>query len=348
MTQTFTDLAERCDILWQQRLSLCNSDYITLSQLQQHDQHLLQSVQLCQRYLVPVEHDIPLWLSALLDNSAGELTTLLALPLALPAQCLLAELWLALKHTTAAHYTKQYCRPEHSPLLCLLATKPMAADVFQKMLALDIRSAIQLTGLCGLTEQRVSLRALSTDTCLSTSVRAELHFNLYLLGQPADKFELLQQLLTADSLTPRQLQLLLLAANADDKIRIINALSLVDTTLAINAMGFSGLSKFCPLLLELNKQPEYQVATQSALITMLGALVTAALQRDQQTTIAATLLSEERLIAGVAPARHNLAALWRSGNPRQRFASAALRVLQQPGLPLAEPTSWRGGVWPVA
>jgi hypothetical protein len=209
MTQTFTDLAERCDILWQQRLSLCNSDYVTLSQLQQHDQHLLQSVQLCQRYLVPVKHDIPPWLSALLDNSAGELTTLLVLPLALPAQCVLAELWLALKHTTAAHYTKQYCRPEHSPLLCLL------------------------------------------------------------------------------------------------------------------------------------------VATQSALITMLGALVAAALQRDQQTTIAPTYLREEILLAGVVPARHNLAALWRSGHPRQRFASAALRVLQQPGLPLAEPTSWRGGVWPV-
>lgn len=347
--QTFSSLAERSNVLWQQRLSLCNSDYVSLSQLQRHDRQLLQSVRLCQRYLQPDDTEAPLWLAALLNNSAAELSKLLALPLALPAQVLLAELWLALQQKTPAHYAKQYSEAAHSQLLGLLATKPVAASVYQSMQLLDIRSAVQLAGQCGLTEQLTNLQPLLKGSTLDAAGQAELRYSLYLLGQRSDECELVAQLLSAACLTPRQLQVLLLAAPAGHKVRIVNALTMVDTGLAINAMGFSGLTKFCPLLLDIATEPTHRPAVQSALITMLGALSADSLQRGDQDALYQALLScDEPIIAGQRLKQLNLSVLWASGNQYQRFAAAALRVLQQPGLPLAEPTNWQGGLWPTA
>ncbi|HAW91785.1 TPA: hypothetical protein DCX24_02770, partial [Candidatus Azambacteria bacterium] len=56
----------------------------------------------------------------------------------------------------------------------------------------------------------------------------------------------------------------------------------------------------------------------------------------------------EPLLGGQLQSRLNLAACWLSGNQYQRFAAAALQVMQQPGLALAEPNNWQGGVWPTA
>ncbi|KKO46678.1 hypothetical protein WG68_05190 [Arsukibacterium ikkense] len=344
MMQTFTDLAERANVLWQQRLSLAGSDYISLSQLQQHDRQLVQSVGLCQRYLKQDEADLPLWLIALLDNSAAELNKLLALPLALSAQALLAELWLALQQKTAAHYMQQYSQPEQSPLLCLLADPQLAASLYPAMQRLDLRSAVQLAGQQGLTGQLGDLQQLATDHQLSAASRAELLYSLYLLGQRTDESELIVQLLDAQCLTSRQLQLLLLGATTEQKVRIVNALCSADIHLAINAMGFSGLTKFCPLLLEMTHQPAHSAAAQSALITMLGALSADVLQRTEP----AQTQHQETLVAGQVLNQLKLPALWASGNQYQRFAAAALQVLQQPGLPLAEPMNWQGGLWPVA
>lgn len=353
MMQTFTDLAERTHLLWLQRLSLSSSDYISLSQLKQHDYRLLQSVRLCQRYLGQDNAELPCWLSAVLDNSVAAIDKLLALPLALPAQVLLAELWLALQHKTAAHYLEQYNRTEQSQLVCLLAGKPAAAGLYPAMKRLDLRSAIQLAGRCGLTAECTDLQQLATERALDAAALAELNYNLYLLGQTADELNLVQQLQRADCLTPRQLQFLLLAASAEQKVQIVNALCLTDSSLAINAMGFSGQSKFLPLLLELSKQPAHQAAAQSALITMLGTTVPGnitaeTLQRELQAETAPALISNQSLIAGKPVAQLDLAALWANGNQYHRFAAAALRVLRQPGLALAEPNNWQGGVWPVA
>ncbi len=347
--QTFTDLTERSNLLWQQRLSLGSSDYVSLSQLQRHDSQLVQSVRLCQRYLQQDDTELPCWLATLIDNSAAELNKLLALPLALPAQALLAELWLALQQQTPAHYTRQYSEPAQSQLIGLLATKPLAAGLYQRMQLLDMRSAVQMAGQCGLTEQLAGLQSLLQDGTLSSAGLAELHYSLYLLGQRTDEGELVAQLLSAACLTPRQLQVLLLAAPGGHKVRIVNALTLVDTGLAINAMGFSGLTKFCPLLLDIATEPAHRPAVQSALITMLGALNADSLQRGEHDAVYQALRScNEPMLAGQGLSQLDLPALWASGNQYQRFAAAALLVLQQPGLPLAEPGHWQGGSWPTA
>ncbi|MAD75897.1 MAG: hypothetical protein CML20_14115 [Rheinheimera sp.] len=348
MMQTFSDLAERSHLLWLQRDRFSSSDYITLTQLQQHDNRLLQSVRLCQRYLSQ-QLDLPLWLQALLDNRVAELDSLLALPLTLSAQVLLAELWLALQQKTKAHYFEQYCRSEQSLLLCLLADKPAASRLFDVMQSFDRRSAVQLAGQCGLTTQRAALLKQTTDHTLGAARLAELNYALYLLGQHSDEFELVLQLHNAECLTTRQLQLLLLGACTERKIRIVNALCSSDTALAVNAMGFSGLAKFCPVLLEITQEPAHRVAAQSALITMLGALAADNLQTelaaDRQRLPADTT---EPMLGGQLLNSLDFAACWASGNQYQRFAAAALRVLQTPGLALAEPNNWQGGLWPVA
>lgn len=352
MMETFADLAERTHLLWLQRLALTSSDYITLSQLKQHDQRLLQSVSLCQRYLDGSEPELPLWLNALLDNSAAELQTLLTLPLPLSAQALLAELWLALHQKTAAHYVQQYQRPEQSQLLCLLVNKALATNLFQPMQVLDLRSAVQLAGQYGLTERCALLQQLTAELQHNAILQAELSYSLYLLGQRTDEFDLVLQLQQTECLTPRQLQLLLLAAPAEQKVRIVNALCLTDISLAINAMGFSGQRKFLPLLLELSSQSEHQAAAQSALITMFGSLTADAVQREPQMrepqmVSGSQLSSNQHLVGGMVSDALDLQGLWASGNQYQRFAAAALLVLQQPGLALAEPNNWLGGSWPV-
>jgi hypothetical protein len=348
MMQTFTDLAEQTHLLWLQRLSLTSSDFITLSQLKQHDDRLLQSVRLCQRYLSCSDSALPCWLQALLDNSAAELDVLLQLPLPLFAQMLLAEIWLALQQSSTGHYLSQYKRPEQSQLVCLLANKALAAGVFQTMLALDIRSAAQLAGQYGLTEHQAPLQQLLDGSDHNAAVLAELRYSLYLLGQRDDEFDLVQQLQGAQCLTPRQLQLLLLAAPAEQKVKIVNALCLTDISLAINAMGFSGQHKFLPLLQELCKQPAHQAAAQSALLTMLGPLAVDAFQHEPQAPAGLLQLSNLHLVAGLAVTELDLTTLWASGNQYQRFAAAALNVIRQPGVVLAEPNNWQGGVWPVA
>ncbi|SNY42950.1 hypothetical protein SAMN06297280_0508 [Arsukibacterium tuosuense] len=346
--QTFADLAERTHLLWLQRLSLASSDYITLSQLQQHDYRLLQSVRLCQRYLGNSDPELPDWLRTLLDNSAAELDTLLTLAVPLSAQALLAAMWLALQQQPTTHYVQQYRRAEQSQLLCLLANKAVAAKLYQTMQALDLRSAVQLAGNYGLLDQRAVLQQLADDQHQNAAIQAELHYSLYLLGQKSDESQLVQQLQKADCLTPRQLQLLLLAAPAERKVQIVNALCLTDITLAINAMGFSGQSKFMPLLLELSKQPAHQGAAQSALITMLGSLTADIAQREPQAAGMPMPVSEQHLVAGTAVTELNLTETWANGNQYQRFAAAAMLVLKQPGLALAEPNNWQGGIWPVA
>ena len=349
MMQTFTDLAERSNLLWLQRVRLGSSDYITLSQLQQHDYRLLQSVRLCQRYLRQQRDDMPFWLNAVLNNHVAELDKILALPFALSAQVLLAELWLALQQKNKAHYFEQYCRPEQSQFICLLADKPAAGRLFRAMQDFDIRSAIQIAGHSGLTMQRAALQQLAADNTLDTASLAELNYSLYLLGHHIDEYDIVQQLQSAECLTPRQLQLLLLGASAEHKVRIVNALCISDIALAVNAMGFSGLAKFCPLLLEIAREPAHHAAAQSALITMLGALAADNLLNgkaaEQSQHVADTI---EPLLGGQLQSRLNLAACWLSGNQYQRFAAAALQVMQQPGLALAEPNNRQGGVWPTA
>ncbi|MBV2129704.1 hypothetical protein [Arsukibacterium indicum] len=349
MMHTYTDLAERTHLLWLQRLALTSSDYVTLSQLKLHDNRLLQSVRLCQRYLSGSDPELPLWLNALLDNRVADLGTVLTIPLPLSAQALLAELWLALHQKTASHYVQQYQRPEQSPLLCLLVNKALAANLYQAMQALDLRSAVQLAGQFGLTEQRGLLQQFSSKPGTNSTLLAELNYSLYLLGQRTNEFDLVLSLQQAECLTPRQLQLLLLAAPAEDKVKIVNALSVIDIGLAINAMGFSGQTKFLPLLHELTTDPAYQGAAQSALITMSGNLSAETLQmRDPLTVNGVQHSSNQHLIGGMTAETLNLPALWADGNQYQRFAAAALLVLQQPGLALAEPNSWQGGLWPVA
>tara|TARA_R110002126_G_scaffold212488_2_gene359100 strand:- start:379 stop:1428 length:1050 start_codon:yes stop_codon:yes gene_type:complete len=349
MMQTFTNLAQRSDELWQQRLALCTSDYITLAQLQRHDRQLLQSVRLCQRYLSADDAGMPAWLSAILNDSAAELNMVLTLPLALPAQRLVAEIWLALRAKTAEHYRQQFNRPEQSQLLCLLCNKALATGLFQQMWHLDQRSAVQLAGQFGLVEQVSVLQSIAGSRSLNAASLAELRFSLYLLGQQTDVVGLTEQLLSAQCLQPRQLQLLLLAATRDQKIRIINLLCLVDYTLALNAMGFSGLTKFCPLLLDIARQPELKATAQSALITMYGPLTADnLLNTDQPVDQSAAYCINAVLVGGQAVETLNTALLWATGNHYHRFAAAALHVLQQPGLALAEPHNWRGGEWPVA
>ncbi|WP_213994996.1 hypothetical protein [Arsukibacterium sp.] len=332
MMQTFTDLAERTHVLWLQRLSLASSDYITLSQLQQHDYRLLQSVRLCQRYLDSRDPELPPWLRVLLDNSAAKLDTLLSLPMPLSAQALLAAIWLALQQQPTAHYVQQYHRADQSQLLCLLANKAVAANMYQTMQALDLRSAVQLAGHCGLTEQRAVLQRLADAQQQSAAIQAELQYSLYLLGQKSDEVYLVQQLQHAECLTPRQLQLLLLAAPAKRKVQIVNALGQTDISLAINAMGFSGQSKFLPLLLDLARQPAHQAAAHSALITMLGSLTADIVQREPQAAGMPIPVSEQHLVAGRAVTDLNLAETWTNGNQYQRFAAAALLGIKATGI----------------
>jgi hypothetical protein len=348
MMQTLTDLAERSNLLWLQRMRLESSDYITLNQLQQHDNRLLQSVRLCQRYLCQQQVDLPFWLKALLNNSVSELDNLLALPVALSAQVLLAELWLALQQKNKAHYFEQYCRADQSQLIALLADKSSAERLFDVMPSFDIRSAIQLAGQSGLVAQRTTLQQLAADNNLAIASRAELNYTLYLLGGSTDEYEVVQQLQSAECLTPRQLQLLMLGASVEHKVRIVNALCLSDIALAINAMGFSGLTKFCPVLLDITQEPAHRAAAQSALITMLGALVADNLQNGQATDLQQSLAdTTEPILGGQLQSKLDIAACWASGNQYHRFAAVALQVLQQPGLTLSEPNNWRGGVWPT-
>lgn len=346
---TALSLLENFELLIAQRLELIHSRYVGYIQLKQHDQQLIEVLQLLQ-HQTEIE-ELPVWLSWLLD---GEVATVLPLASVTPfadttaAQLLLIELKLVLHHLSPAPLLRNMLQqgPEQQALAWALAARlHFCLDPFTAASQMTVASLAYL-GLSGQLALLGKLQGYLRST--TNNDRATGQVAAYLLGTRGSEVQLISQLKETGQLGFFELMVLMCGAPERDKTNIINLLIQCSATehLAIYAMGFSGQLKFIPLLTELAQQELNSEAAHDSLALLLGVIEADNVLADQRNHGRIEFVSAaERHLAGSSLCSETLAKVWRNGNQLQRTVAACHASLLQPGLPVLDPHRLMGGKW---
>ncbi|NMH64086.1 hypothetical protein [Shewanella salipaludis] len=179
---------------------------------------------------------------------------------------------------------------------------------------------------------------------------------LYLLGQGGDEPRLLEQLLQQGLQDSDYVPLLLCGAPAQSKVAMLNLLLQTGALpRRVGALGYSGLSKFVPLLRDLATQAEQEgqpeqtepdelaEAAADALCLLLGVEEGERLLETAAEPV--PTFGPEPVLAGRPLEGDALDVIWHGGNQAQRRAAACHAKLRRPELPLSRPDGLLGGQW---
>jgi hypothetical protein len=325
-------LLQQAMLLFEQRLVMQGSRYLTLPQLRQHDYQLIDCLQLL--HSNTATQDMPLWLHWLLSDDCGVLAYDSVAHWAEPneAWLLLHELK-AVKHRDKVQQLMQQLIAQHSDMQSLAWQYAWRQQLkFDSVLLNDMTDfhAFWYLGTQSQAEQIPALQGVMQQPTSQHPVNVYARLAAYLLGDKSDEVKLVSMLCEADAL--HNVALMLLLAGAADQVQsqIINYLAgLDDAGFAIMAMGYSGQLKFVPLLLELAQQHDNSEQACNALSILLGVVDADSLLGAKDVAL---LLQGKagRKLAGAVLSEQQLERVVRQGNTVQSQLAACYRFLAKP------------------
>ncbi|MCE9687209.1 hypothetical protein LZP73_13505 [Shewanella sp. AS16] len=389
-------LLERTGLLLSQREVLLGSRYAGLQQLREHDNRLLAGLRLLRRRglgrtdtgeiadsMGDSSRPWLAWLLTPLDASPRDAWDAKALHA--PEATLSQALWLAaikltldelplrqLLASSAIGGGGEFCWQLASYLAVPGLSTPGLTSPDLTSPGLDIGEGEQVAPAyfwyLASTGQVAAKDRLLAHAGDAGPVALQAKLALYLLGQGGDEPRLLEQLLQQGLQDSDYVPLLLCGAPAQSKVAMLNLLLQTGALpRRVGALGYSGLSKFVPLLRDLATQTESPEQTEpsglgehsdpgedsepdelaeaaaDALCLLLGVEEG---ERLLETAVEAVPnFGPEPVLAGRTLEGDALDAIWHGGNQAQRWAAACHAKLRRPELPLSRPDGLLGGQW---
>ena len=199
---------------------------------------------------------------------------------------------------------------------------------------------------------------MSEKAALNSAIRnadprlsVEIKLALYMLGDRTDELELLSCAIENEISHWDYLFVLICGAPEPLKNRLLNLIcsEANDKSASFKAIGFSGLSKFIPMVLALTKEQETENVAMDVLYTLVGT-VEAEVLLSQLDLIDETSLE---LVVNKYPPLTKLQVIdtmelktfWQLECQGQRQAAAYRAKVQFPQTPLARPCRLLGGIW---
>jgi hypothetical protein len=333
--------------LLEQRHVLVDSRYTNRQLLMVHDRKLLRGLnELLRRRIYITEHR---WLDWLLDGSAVSLSS--ASEVSRSHVLWLTELKMALHQVdyTDIAVSSQTSNTEHVNWQLASYLHIPIANIDQ-LLEQHVSSAmLWYLGSMGCVSTKAAL--LATVSKGDPRLSVEVKLALYMLGHHFDEFELLSCAITNEIDNWDYLFILICGAPASLKVRLLNLIcsEANDKFASFKAIGFSGLSKFLPLVLTMTKEQETEHVATDVLYTLVGTVEAEALLYQLNVTDNTSLefdvdkypfLTKLQSISTMG-----LKSIWQFECQGQRQAAAYLAKVQFPQTPLARPCRLLGGTW---
>ncbi|GCF90845.1 hypothetical protein SMBr_30890 [Shewanella sp. M-Br] len=344
---TDKSLIEITASLLEQRHVLVRSRYTNRQLLMMHDQKLMRGLnELLRRKVHVTEHR---WLDWVLDCSPIPFDS--AFGVNPPHALWLTELKMALHNMDYAGIAMSAQKDNAEYANWLLASYlHIPIPNTDKLLEQHISSAMLW--------YLASMGCISKKAALNSAIRnadprlsVEIKLALYMLGDRTDELELLSCAIENEISHWDYLFVLICGAPEPLKIRLLNLIcsEANDKSASFRAIGFSGLSKFIPMVLALTKEQETENVAMDVLYTLVGT-VEAEVLLSQLDLIDETSLE---LVVNKYPSLTKLQVIdtielktfWQLECQGQRQAAAYRAKVHYPQTPLARPCRLLGGIW---